>query len=103
MDFSPEEIERYARHLVLADVGGRGQQKLKQARLLVVGVGGLGTPVIQYAAAAGVGTIGVVDDDRVSLSNLQRQIIHTTPEIGRRKVDSAAEQIHRLNPHVLFG
>jgi len=100
MDFSPEEIERYARHLVLADVGGRGQQKLKQARLLVVGVGGLGTPVIQYAAAAGVGTIGVVDDDRVSLSNLQRQVIHDTAAVGTAKVESAAAAVRRLNPHV---
>ena len=70
MDFSSEEIERYARHLVLAEVGGPGQQKLKQARVLIVGAGGLGTPVIQYLAAAGVGTIGIVDDDHVALSNL---------------------------------
>jgi adenylyltransferase/sulfurtransferase len=100
MDFSSEEIERYARHLVLADVGGPGQQKLKQARLLVVGAGGLGTPVIQYAAAAGVGTIGIVDDDRVSLSNLQRQVIHDTAAVGTAKVESAAASVRRLNPHV---
>ncbi len=100
MDFSPEEIARYARHLVLADVGGPGQQKLKRARLLVVGAGGLGTPVIQYAAAAGVGTIGIVDNDRVSLSNLQRQVIHDTAAVGIAKVESAAAAVRRLNPHV---
>ena len=85
MDFSPEEIERYARHIVLADVGGPGQQKLKAARVLVVGAGGLGAPCLQYLAAAGVGTLGIVDDDRVSLSNLQRQVIHDTAAIGRRR------------------
>src|SRR4051812_37563352 len=78
MQFSGEEIERYARHIVLADVGGPGQQKLKAARVLVVGAGGLGAPVIQYLAAAGIGAIGIVDDDVVSLSNLQRQVIHDT-------------------------
>src|SRR4051812_23777743 len=100
MDFSSEEIERYARHLVLADVGGPGQQKLKRARLLVVGAGGLGTPVIQYAAAAGVGTIGVVDNDRVSLSNLQPQVTHDTAAVGTAKVESAAASVKRLNPNV---
>jgi adenylyltransferase/sulfurtransferase len=100
MDFKPEEIERYARHLVLADVGGPGQQKLQRARLLVVGAGGLGAPVIQYLAAAGVGTIGIVDDDRVSLSNLQRLVIHDTASIGRPKAESAADAVRRLNPHV---
>jgi molybdopterin/thiamine biosynthesis adenylyltransferase len=89
--FSEDEIERYARHIVLADVGGPGQQKLKAARVLVVGAGGLGAPVIQYLAAAGVGTIGIVDDDVVSLSNLQRQIIHDTLAVGRLKVESAQE------------
>jgi molybdopterin/thiamine biosynthesis adenylyltransferase len=97
-----KELERYARHIVLREVGGPGQAALKEASVLVIGAGGLGAPALMYLAAAGVGTLGVVDDDKVSLSNLQRQIIHTTPEIGRRKVDSAAEQIHRLNPHVLF-
>jgi adenylyltransferase/sulfurtransferase len=100
MEFSSEEIERYARHIVLADVGGPGQQKLKRARVLVVGAGGLGAPVIQYLAAAGVGTLGIVDDDHVSLSNLQRQVIHDTEAIGRPKVDSAREAVRRLNPHV---
>ncbi len=100
MSFSQEEIERYARHIVLSDVGGPGQQKLKAARVLVVGAGGLGAPLLQYLAAAGVGRIGVIDDDTVSLSNLQRQVLHGTPDIGRRKVDSAADAISRLNPHV---
>ena len=99
---SAKELERYARHIVLRDVGGPGQAALKDASVLVIGAGGLGAPALMYLAAAGVGTLGVVDDDKVSLSNLQRQIIHTTPEIGRRKVDSAAEMIHALNPHVLF-
>ncbi|OJF93610.1 molybdopterin-synthase adenylyltransferase MoeB [Pararhizobium antarcticum] len=94
------EIERYARHIVLPEIGGAGQQALKAARVLVVGSGGLGAPVLQYLAAAGVGTIGMVDDDTVSLSNLQRQVIHGTPDIGRPKVDSAADAIARLNPHV---
>jgi molybdopterin/thiamine biosynthesis adenylyltransferase len=96
----PEEIERYARHLVLREVGGPGQAKLKAAKVLVVGAGGLGAPLIQYLAAAGIGTIGIVDDDTVSLSNLQRQVIHGTQDIGRRKVASAAEAVRRLNPHV---
>jgi adenylyltransferase/sulfurtransferase len=97
---TPDELERYARHIVLREVGGPGQQALKRARVLVVGAGGLGAPLILYLAAAGVGTIGVVDDDRVSLSNLQRQVIHATPDIDRPKVDSAAEMIACLNPHV---
>jgi molybdopterin/thiamine biosynthesis adenylyltransferase len=97
---TPEETERYARHIVLADVGGAGQQKLKAARVLVVGAGGLGSPAIAYLAAAGVGTISVVDDDVVSLSNLQRQIIHRTEGIGRAKVDSARDAARRINPHV---
>src|ERR1700712_4329632 len=97
-----DELERYARHIVLRDVGGPGQAKLKAARVLVIGAGGLGAPVLMYLAAAGVGTLGVVDDDIVSLSNLQRQIIHATPDIGQRKVESAAEKIHALNPHVKF-
>jgi adenylyltransferase/sulfurtransferase len=100
MDFSPEEIERYARHIVLADVGGPGQQKLKRARALVIGAGGLGAPVIQYLAAAGVGTIGIVDDDKVTLSNLQRQVIHDTASVDRPKVESAHAAVARLNPHV---
>src|SRR6476661_7873694 len=100
MALTPEEIERYKRHLVLREVGGPGQQKLKAARVLVIGAGGLGSPLIQYLAAAGVGTIGIVDEDIVSLSNLQRQVLHGTPDVGRLKVESAAEAVHRLNPHV---
>jgi adenylyltransferase/sulfurtransferase len=100
MELSREEIERYARHIVLMGVGGPGQQKLKAARVLIVGAGGLGSPAIQYLAAAGVGTIGVVDDDIVSLSNLQRQVIHDTASIGSAKVDSAAAAVARLNPNV---
>jgi molybdopterin/thiamine biosynthesis adenylyltransferase len=98
---SPGEIERYKRHLVLKEVGGQGQQKLKAARVLVVGAGGLGSPLIMYLAAAGVGTIGIVDDDRVSLDNLQRQIAHDTPSVGNPKVDSARDMAGRLNPHVV--
>lgn len=94
------EIERYRRHLVLRDVGGQGQQKLKAARVLCVGAGGLGSPLAMYLAAAGVGTIGMVDDDHVSLSNLQRQIVHDTPHVGAPKVESARDMIARLNPHV---
>lgn len=100
MSLSPEEIERYARHLVLREVGGPGQQKLKKARVLVIGAGGLGAPLLQYLAAAGTGALGIVDDDAVSLSNLQRQVIHDTPGVGRPKVDSARDAIFRLNPHV---
>src|SRR6201991_1368881 len=97
---SSEELERYARHIVLRDVGGPGQAALKEAAVLVIGAGGLGAPALLYLAAAGVGTLGVVDDDAVSLSNLQRQVIHATPDIGRPKVESAAAAITRLNPHV---
>jgi adenylyltransferase/sulfurtransferase len=99
---SAEELERYARHIVLREVGGPGQAALQNARVLVIGAGGLGAPVLMYLAAAGVGTLAVVDDDRVSLSNLQRQVIHATPDIGQLKVDSAAARIHALNPHVRF-
>ncbi len=100
MSFSDEEIERYKRHLVLKEIGGAGQQRLKNSRVLVVGAGGLGSPVLCYLAAAGVGTLGIIDDDRVSLSNLQRQIIHSSEDVGRKKVESAAQAIARLNPHV---
>jgi adenylyltransferase/sulfurtransferase len=99
---SANELERYARHIVLREVGGPGQAALKEASVLVIGAGGLGAPALMYLAAAGIGSLGVVDNDIVSLSNLQRQIIHTTPDIGRQKVDSAAQQIHALNPHVNF-
>lgn len=100
MSLSIEEIERYRRHLLLHEVGGPGQQKLKAARVLVVGAGGLGAPMLQYLAAAGVGCIGIVDDDRVSLSNLQRQVIHSSQTIGQLKTNSAQEAIARLNPNV---
>jgi molybdopterin-synthase adenylyltransferase len=96
-----DELERYARHIVLRDVGGPGQAALRRARVLVIGAGGLGAPVLLYLAAAGVGTLGVVDDDTVALSNLQRQVIHGTPDIGAPKVDSAAAVIAKLNPHVV--
>lgn len=100
MAFSSDEVERYARHLVLREVGGPGQARMQAARVLVIGAGGLGAPLIQYLAAAGIGTIGIVDDDTVSLSNLQRQVIHGTPDIGRTKIDSASDAVARLNPHV---
>ncbi len=97
---SPEELERYARHIVLREVGGPGQAALKRARVLVIGAGGLGSPVLLYLAAAGVGTLGVVDDDKVALSNLQRQVMHSTRDVGTVKVESAAAAIAALNPHV---
>jgi molybdopterin/thiamine biosynthesis adenylyltransferase len=100
MKLTPEELERYARHIVLAEIGGAGQQKLKAAKVLVIGAGGLGSPVLQYLAAAGVGTLGIVDDDVVSLSNLQRQTIHETGMIGAPKTDSAKAFIQKSNPHV---
>ncbi|MDO9416887.1 molybdopterin-synthase adenylyltransferase MoeB [Pararhizobium sp.] len=98
--FSPDEIQRYARQIMLPEIGGPGQKRLKAARVLVVGAGGLGAPVLQYLAAAGIGTLGIADDDTVSLSNLQRQVIHGTESIGRAKVESATDAIARLNPHV---
>jgi adenylyltransferase/sulfurtransferase len=100
MALSSDEIERYARHLVLHEVGGPGQNKLKQTKVLVVGAGGLGAPLLYYLAAAGIGTIGIIDHDRVSLSNLQRQIIHSTPRVGMSKTASARETMQGLNPHV---
>jgi adenylyltransferase/sulfurtransferase len=96
----PQELERYARHIVLREVGGPGQARLKAARVLVIGAGGLGAPVLLYLAAAGVGALGVVDDDAVSLSNLQRQVIFGTPDIGAAKATRAGEAVARLNPHV---
>jgi molybdopterin/thiamine biosynthesis adenylyltransferase len=100
MALSDTELERYARHIVLREVGGVGQARLKAARVLVVGAGGLGSPVILYLAAAGVGTIGIVDDDTVALSNLQRQIAFATKDIGRRKTDAAADAASAINPDV---
>lgn len=97
---SPDELAHYARHIVLPDLGGAGQQKLKQARVLVIGAGGLGAPLLAYLAAAGVSTLGIADDDVVAKSNLQRQIIHTQSRIGKRKIESAATYLRDLNPHV---
>ncbi len=97
---SPDEISRYHRHILLPEIGGQGQQKLKAARVMVIGAGGLGAPTLMYLAAAGVGTLGIADDDRVSLSNLQRQVIHDSGTIGDEKTESAARAIARLNPHV---
>jgi len=98
--FSEEEVERYARHLVLREIGGPGQQRLKRARVLMVGAGGLGAPAGLYLAAAGVGVLGLADPDTVSLSNLQRQVLYRTADIGRVKVDMAAGRLADLNPHV---
>ena len=100
MALSDEDLERYARHIVLREVGGSGQAKLSRARVLVVGAGGLGSPAILYLAAAGVGTIGIADFDAVSLSNLQRQIAHTTKDIGRPKTFSARDTANAINPGV---
>jgi len=100
MRLTDDELERYARHIVLREVGGTGQAKLKAARVLIVGAGGLGSPVLLYLAAAGIGTIGIVDDDTVSLSNLQRQIAHRTADVGRLKTESARDAIGRINPGI---
>ena len=97
---SSEELSRYARHIVLAEIGGAGQQRFKEARVLVVGAGGLGAPLALYLAAAGIGTIAIVDDDDVSLSNLQRQIIHSTDRVGTPKAESAGATLRAINPHV---
>ena len=99
-DFTDDEITRYSRHILLAEVGGTGQARLREARVLIVGAGGLGSPLLLYLAAAGVGTIGLVDDDHVDLSNLQRQIAHTTARLGQAKVQSAAEAARAINPAV---
>lgn len=100
MSLSDDQLERYARHIILKEVGGPGQQKLMKARVLVIGAGGLGSPLMMYLAAAGVGTIGIIDDDDVDLSNLQRQIIHMTPSLGSKKVLSAKKTINELNPEI---
>lgn len=100
MTFSDDEVERYARHLVLAEIGGPGQQRLARARVLIVGLGGVGAPAAQYLAAAGVGTLGLIDDDTVALSNLQRQVLFATADIGRLKVEAGAERLAALNPGV---
>lgn len=100
LNFSEAEIQRYARHILLKDVGGTGQARLKAGRVLIVGAGGLGSPLALYLAAAGVGRIGICDEDRLELSNLQRQIAHTTESVGQKKVVSAAAAMQRLNPEV---
>ncbi|MCH7863997.1 MAG: HesA/MoeB/ThiF family protein, partial [Proteobacteria bacterium] len=100
MNFSEAQINRYARHILLEEVGGKGQERLLESRVLVIGAGGLGSPVLLYLAAAGVGTLGVVDDDMVELSNLQRQIVHSTEAIGMPKVESAKKTIAAINPDV---
>ena len=97
---TPEQIERYSRQIMIPDVGGKGQIRLRQGRVLIVGAGGLGSPAAFYLAAAGVGTLGVLDSDRVDLSNLQRQILHSTADLGREKVASAKDKLARLNPEV---
>jgi sulfur-carrier protein adenylyltransferase/sulfurtransferase len=97
---SPEEVERYSRHLIIPEIGALGQRRLKNARVLVIGAGGLGSPALLYLAAAGVGTIGIIDDDDVDLSNLQRQIIHGVADVGRPKIESARDAIVALNPLV---
>jgi len=100
LDFTEDELHRYSRHILLREVGATGQARLRAARVLIVGAGGLGSPLAMYLAAAGVGTLGLVDHDVLELSNLQRQIAHTTARIGQRKVDSAAEALRGLNPGV---
>ena len=100
MAFTNEQLERYSRHIILKEVGVKGQKKLLNAKVLIIGAGGLGAPAALYLAAAGVGTIGIVDADEVDLSNLQRQVIHTTKDLGKAKVKSAAETMQDINPDV---
>ena len=100
MEFTEDQITRYSRHILLPEVGGKGQKKLSNARIFMVGAGGLGSPVALYLAAAGVGTLGIIDNDVVDLSNLQRQILHHTPDVGRSKVQSAEEKLKALNPDI---
>lgn len=100
MTLSEEQIERYSRHIILQDVGGEGQEKILNAKVLIIGTGGLGAPAALYLAAAGVGHLGIIDSDVVDLSNLQRQVIHFTPDVGKEKVLSAKEKIAQINPDV---
>lgn len=101
MTLSDAELERYARHIVLREIGGAGQMRLGAAHVVVIGAGGIGSPAVQYLAAAGLGTLTLIDDDRVDLSNLQRQTIFSTDDIGRAKVAAAADAARRINPHVV--
>ena len=98
--FSEEQIQRYSRHIILKEVGGKGQKRLLDGKVLIIGAGGLGAPIALYLAAAGVGTIGIADADEVDLSNLQRQVIHFTPDVGKLKVESAREKMVAINPDV---
>ena len=100
MAFTDDQLERYSRHIILKEVGVKGQKKLLNAKVLIIGAGGLGAPAAMYLAAAGVGTIGIADADEVDLSNLQRQIIHATEDVGKPKVQSAKETMNRMNPDV---
>ena len=97
---TPQEINRYSRHLLLPEVGMEGQQKLKDASILCIGAGGLGSSAMLYLAAAGIGKLGIIDGDSVDLSNLQRQVLHSTNDIGRKKIESAYDTLHEINPHV---
>jgi len=98
--FNEEQVQRYSRHIILPNIGGTGQRKLLDASVLVIGAGGLGSPVAMYLAAAGIGKIGIVDFDRVDVTNLQRQILHTTADVGRSKVESAVEHLRAINPTI---
>ncbi len=100
MSLRDDQIDRYSRHIILQDVGGKGQEKILASKVLIIGTGGLGAPAALYLAAAGVGTLGLIDGDRVDLSNLQRQVIHFTPDVGKPKVESAREKINAINPDV---
>ncbi len=100
MDFTEEQIERYSRHIILPEVGGLGQAKIREASVFIVGAGGLGAPAAMYLAAAGIGKLGIIDDDAVDLSNLQRQVIHHTKDVGVHKAESAKEKVNRMNPDV---
>ena len=102
MSLSDAQLDRYARHIVLREIGGEGQRKLLQARIVIVGAGGIGSPAIQYLAAAGLGTLRVIDDDDVTLDNLQRQILFGTGDVGRGKTEVAADAVRRLNPEIRF-
>lgn len=103
MTLSDGQLDRYARHIVLKEIGGEGQRKLLQAQVAIIGAGGIGSPAIQYLAAAGIGALRVIDDDAVALDNLQRQVLFGTPDVGRAKTDVAADAVARLNPDVRFG